>query len=547
MSSVSPPVSPAPAPAPRSSRAGSAMVAAGILLSRLSGLVRESVFGYFFGASLYADAFRAGLRIPNLIQNLLGEGTLSASFIPVYAELLEQGREEEAGRVAGAVFALLAVLAAALALVGVLFAPVVVKVLLPGFDAVREALTIRTVRILFPMTALLVLGAWALGILNSHRHFFLSYVSPVLWNAAMIAALVIAGGERGLADLLMALCWGALIGGALQLAVQLPWVLRLEPNLRVRWDTRLRGVRDTVRNAGPAILGRGVVQLSAYVDLMLAALLAAGAVAALGYAATIYMLPISLFGMSIAAAELPELARQRAAGAEVLRARTSAGLQRVAYFVVPSFVALVLLGDVAVAALYQRGRFGPQDTLLVYAVLAAYSVSLLATTASRLFSSTFFALQDTRTPARYAVVRVVSSAVLGFALMLLFEPVRLGTLQLGPWGLQGLRAGQHSLGAAGLALGTGVAAWIEWWNLRRVLRQRIGAVGAGAGALARMFAAGLAAAAVGWGVRLLLPPLEPALLAVAVFGAFGLVYLGLTAALGLSEARLLLGRLRRRR
>jgi len=528
------PATPRPVP---SSRSGSVMVAAGILLSRISGLLRESVFAHFFGATLYADAWRAGLRIPNLIQNLLGEGTLSASFIPVYAELLERGERGEAGRVAGAVFALLTAAAALLALVGVLFAPLVVKVLLPGFDPVREALTIRTVRILFPMTALFVLGAWSLGILNSHRHFFISYVSPVIWNAAMIAAMYLFGGQMGMERLLFALCWGALLGGALQFAVQLPWVLRLERGLKVHWGVRMASVREVVGNAIPAMLGRGVVQFSAYVDFMLASLLAAGGVAAIGYALTLYMLPISLFGMSVAAAELPELARQRASGAELLRERTNAGLERIAFYVMPSFVAFLALGDVIVAALFQTGRFGPDDTRLVYFTLVGFSISLLATTGSRLFSSTFFALRDTRTPARFAALRVLNSGVLGFLLMVVFEPITIFGLRLGPWGLGHLHAGALRFGAVGLGLGAGIAAWIEWWNLRQTLRRRIGPVGAGARPLARMLAAALAGAAVGWGVRLALPPLHPIATAVLVCGIFGVVYLGVAALFGLREVR----------
>ena len=529
-------------PAP-TGRSASAMVAAGILLSRIFGLVRERVFAHYFGATLFADAFRAGFRIPNLIQNLLGEGTLSASFIPVYAELLERGETEEAGRVAGAVFALLAAIAGVLALLGILFAPLVVKVLLPGFDPVREALTIRTVRILFPMTALSVLGAWSLGILNSHRHFFISYVSPVIWNAAMIAAMYLFGGRVGMERLLLALCWGALLGGALQFAVQLPWVWRLERGLKVRWDTHIAGVREVVRNATPAMLGRGVVQFSAYVDFMLASLLAAGGVATIGYALTLYMLPISLFGMSVAAAELPELARQRASGTELLRERTNAGLERIAFYVMPSFVAYLLLGDVIVAALFQTGRFGPNDTRLVYLTLAGFSVSLLATTGSRLFSSTYFALRDTKTPARFAALRVLNSAVFGFVLMLVFEPVTIFGLRIGPWGLGHLHAGELRFGAVGLALGAGIAAWIEWWNLRQTLRRRIGHVGAGSGPLTRMLAAALAGAAVGWGIRLLLPPIHPILTAVLVCGGFGGVYLGIAALLGLREVRGLARRL----
>lgn len=517
----------------RGGSVASTLVAAGILLSRISGLIRARVFAQYFGAGAYADVFNAGLRTPNAIQNLLGEGTLSASFIPVYAELLEQGREEEAGRVAGAIFSLLLAVAGALTLFGVLFAPLLVSVFLPGFEGERRELTIQVVRILFPMTGVLVLSAWALGILNSHRLFFVSYVAPVLWNGAMIATLLFFGGGMELERLVIALAWGAFAGGVLQFLIQLPWVVRVERELRVRWDTRLAGVRDAVRNAGPAIMGRGVVQLSGYVDVFLASFLALGAVANISYAQTLYLLPVSLFGMSVAAAELPELARQRGTAVEALVARTNRGLQRIAFYVVPSFIAFVLLGDVVVGALYESGEFDRQETLEVYAVLVAFSIGLLASTGTRLFSSTFYALRDTRTPARYATVRVVSGAVLALVLMAQFEAVD----ELGiPGGIfSAVRIGDQPLGAVGLAAGSGIAAWIEWVLLRRALRKRVGPVGAGAGPVARMFVAALAAAAAGWGVRLLLPDLHPIPLAVAVFVPFGVVYFAAAAALRLQE------------
>lgn len=515
-------------------------MAAGILLSRIAGLVRERVFAQYFGTTLYADVFRAALRMPNLLQNLLGEGTLSASFIPVYAELLETGRKEEAGRLAGAIFSLLLALGGTLALLGVLVAPVLVSVFLPGFEGERRALTIEATRIIFPMTGILVLSAWSLGILNSHRHFFVSYVAPVLWNAAIIATLLLLGDSLELSRLVIALAWGALVGGALQLAVQLPWVLRLERGLHIHWDVRSASVREAVRNAGPAIMGRGVVQLSGYVDVVLASLLAAGALAAIGYAQTLYILPVSLFGMSVAAAELPEMARQRTVAVDELRHRTNAGLQRIAFYVVPSFVAFILLGDVIVAALYQTGEFDPGDTRIVHLTLAGFALGLLASTATRLFSSTMFALRDTRTPARYAVVRVVTSAGLAFFLMIQFEPV----LGLGPGMFGGVRVNGQPLGAVGLAFGSGLAAWIEWYLLRRSLRRRLGRVGASGGALTRMFVAALAAGGTGWGIRLLLPPLHPVLVGLAVFSAFGAVYFTVASLLRLNEVHGLATRLR---
>lgn len=523
----------------------SSMVAGGIFLSRISGLVRERVFAQFFGTSLFADVFRAGLRMPNMLQNLLGEGTLSASFIPVYAELLEQGREEEAGKVAGAIFALLLAVAGALALFGVLLAEPLVSFFLPGFTGERRALTVVVSRILFPMTGVLVLSAWSLGILNSHRRFFIPYFAPVLWNGAMITTLLVLGERFEPSRLVIALAWGALIGGALQFLIQLPWVLSLERGLRLSWGRGLAPVKDAVKNAGPAILGRGVVQLSGWLDMVLASLLAVGAVAAIGYAQTIYVLPVSLFGMSVAAAELPELSRRRSGGADVLRERTRSALQRVAFFVVPTFVAFILLGDVWVAALYQTGEFGPQDTRLVYLTLAGYALGLIASTSTRLFSSAFFALRDTRTPARIAAVRVATSALVGFVLMTQFEPVRVFGFTFGPGLGENLRIGTRTLGAVGLACGAGAGAWLEWALLRRELNRRIGAVGAGGGVLSRMLIAALAGAAAGWGTRILLGSIHPVLDAALIGAAFGAVYLALSVALGIDQANAFARRIRR--
>jgi putative peptidoglycan lipid II flippase len=537
-----------PAPVPEAKgaepRLASTLVASGILLSRIAGLVRERVFAQYFGTSLYADVFRAGLRMPNVLQNLLGEGTLSASFIPVYSELLEQGRKEEAGRTAGAIFGLLAAVAGLLALIGVLFSPLLVSIFLPGFEGERRALSITVSRIIFPMTGVLVLSAWALGILNSHRKFFVSYVSPVIWNGAMIATLIVLGGGFSLDRLVVALAWGALVGGILQFLVQLPWVLRLERELRPSFNWRLPPVREALRNAGPAIMGRGVVQLSGYIDFVLASLLAAGAVAAIGYAQTLYILPVSLFGMSVAAAELPELSRRRESPVEELRLRTNVGLERIAFFVVPSFVAFITLGDAIVGALYQTGEFDRSDTILVHLTLIGFSLGLIASTGTRLFSSTFFALRDTKTPARFAAIRVASAATMGFLLMSQFESVNLfGPLRMPAGIFAGVTINGQTLGAVGLATGSGLAAWVEWTLLRRSLKKRIGPVGARLTMLGRMFAAALGAAAAGWGVRLVLGPVHPLLEGVAVFTVFGIVYFGIGTALGLSEARSVVGRL----
>src|SRR5690606_27017888 len=178
---------------------------------------------------------------------------------------------------AGAMFALLLAIAGAIALVGIALAPVIVSVFTPGFEGQRRELTIAVLRILFPMTGVLVLSAWALGVLNSHRSFFVPYFAPVLWNAAIIGALVAFAGSVDLDSLLIAAAWGALVGGLLQFGIQLPWVLKLDREIRLSSGRDQPAFKEAVRNAGPAILGRGAVQLAGYVDLILASLLAVGA------------------------------------------------------------------------------------------------------------------------------------------------------------------------------------------------------------------------------------------------------------------------------
>ena len=530
----------------RTSRAASLLIAAGIFLSRIVGLVRERVVATYFGTGLHADVFSAGLRMPNVLQNLLGEGTLSASFIPVYSELLGQGKTREAGRVAGAMFALLLGIAGVISLLGVVLAPVLVSVFTPGFEGHRRELMIAIVRIIFPMTGVLVLSAWSLGILNSHRKFFIPYFAPVLWNAAIIAALVGFSRRVDLDALLMAAAWGALVGGFLQFGIQLPWVLRLDREIRLNSGRTEPAFKEAVRNAGPAILGRGVVQVSTYVDMVLGSLLAIGALAKIRYAQTLYVLPVSLFGMSVAAAELPELARERNNATETLRARAIAAARRVAFFVVPSFVVFVLLGDVIVAGIYRAGKFSAADVTVVWLTLAAYSMGLLASTSTRIYQSAFFALRDTKTPARVAGLRVLTSAIVGAGLMTQFESISIGSFAI-PAGLLGnVRVAGLPLGPVGLALGAAVGAWLEWSLLRTRLARRIGAVGAGGSELARMFGAALVAAAAGYAVRFVAPGLHPVPMAAIVTALFGVVYLAVAQALGLSEARVFVNSLLRR-
>jgi putative peptidoglycan lipid II flippase len=509
------------------------LVAIGILSSKLVGLVRFRVFAYFFGLrSDAADAFLAASRIPNLLQNLFGEGALSGSFIPVYAALLARGDENEATRVAGAVGALLALITALLVALGMIAAPLLIVIIAPGFAGAKRDLTITMVRILFPGTGLLVMSAWCLGILNSHHRFLLSYTAPVLWNAAMIATLVAFGPHTTLPRLAVILAFGFVAGSALQFGVQVPPVLKLVPGLRLSLDTTSSHVRAVLRNFVPVFFSRGVVQVSSYVDTVLASLLPTGVVTGLVNAQLLYTLPVSLFGMSVSAAELP--AMSGAAGlaeTAVIRRRLDAGLRQIAFFVVPSTMAFLALGDIVAAAVLQTGRFTHQDAVYVWAILGGASIGLLASTLGRLYSSTYYAIQDTKTPLRYAVIRVTLTTVLGY----------LGAIVLPP--MLGIPA---RWGVVGLTATAGLSAWVEFTLLRRTLNTRIGRTGLAPAYLARLWTAAAAGAAVAWAIKLALPFSQPVMVAIVTLLPYGFIFLGCTIVLGIPEAHGAVKQIRRR-
>lgn len=438
--------------------------------------------------------------------------------------MLARGDREGAGRVAGVVVSLLILLTAGAALVGIALAPAITAVVAPGFDPATRDLTARLVRILFPMVGVTIVAAWCLGILNAHRRFFLSYATPAVWNIAQIATLLALGGVLAGARLAVALAVGALGGSIVELALRLPPTLRLAG--RVPWSLALAtpGVRTVLRAWGPVVLGAGVVQISSIIDTQLGSLLGAGAVAVLGYAQLLQLLPIALFGVSVAAVALPELSRD-AAGADpaALRGRLADGSRRILFFVVPSAFAFATLGVPIVGTLFQRGQFGAADTQVVAAVLAAYAIGLPGQASVRLFASGFYALGDTRTPVKIAGLAVAVSAGSAAALMQL-------------------------LGPAGIALGAALGGYLNVALLMTALTRRVGTAGLPterrpllavlAGSVGGA-AAGVAAAGATGGAPL---PVQCG----AGLLAFGLTYGAVTAGLGHPEARRILGTFRRR-
>ncbi|MDI3291034.1 murein biosynthesis integral membrane protein MurJ [Polyangium sp. 15x6] len=506
-----------------------ALVTAGIVLSRLVGLVRQRVMAHYFGTSAWADMIAAAFRVGNITQNLMGEGTLSATFIPLYARLRGEGKGEEAARFARSALGLLLVVVVAASALGVLLAPWLSWLVAAGFDEEKLAGTATIVRIVFPMTGLLVLSAWGLGVLNAHRRFFLPYAAPVVWSLAQIAALVVAGtflGQRGGA-LATALAWGAFAGAFLQLVVLLPAARRLLGGIAPRFDAKDPHVREAAARLPGALVGRGIIQISGLVDTLLVSFLGTGANATFGYAQTIYLLPMSVLGTGEAAAALPEFSRDTAETDvekrnAAVRARLGASLARIAVLTVPATLVFVLLGGDLVALLLQTGTFDQEATARVKPLLAAYGFALLGNAAGRVLTTTAYALGDTRTPARFAVLRVVVSTALALVLM-------------------------RPLGVLGVVLGAVIAGWVETCAMGIRLSRAIGGLGLGAIRAGRI--ALLAALSVGAGVlvRSILPTglAGTTLGAMLSLGAFGAAFVVLCPLLGLFDLRSLLRRARR--
>jgi putative peptidoglycan lipid II flippase len=536
-------------------RSASVAIASGILLSRLSGLVREIAVSGYLGLGAAADAYRAALRIPNLIQNLLGEGVLSASFIPVYSRLVSDGDDKQAGRVGGTIFGLLAATAGALSLIVWALAPVLATLFTPGLHGSSRALTIDLIKIMAPGTAFLVLSAWCLGILNSHHKFFLSYVAPVVWNASQIIVVVVVGA-RGWAppDVALALGWAVMIGGIAQFAVQIPSVLRIAPPLRPGFSKARSEVLSVLSRFGPAVAGRGVVQISAFIDTILASLLVTGALAGLFVSQVLYILPLSLFAMSVAAAELPVMSSID--DLAVLGVRAANALARIAFFVVFVAVVYIAAGDLIVGLLFQRNNFSYDDTLGVWLILAGYSLGLPATANSRLLQNLSFALGDTAGPARIAVKRVAIAAALGIVLMIPLDQIAVfgGELTIPsdpdaiakPSGTEtsGLNYAMF-LGAVGLALGSAVASWYELFALRRLLRQQVPGLISPVASLRALMVPAAIAFVLAAALKILTTSLPLLIAAPTVIGSAGVVYVFLAFRGGISEADLVLSPLRK--
>jgi putative peptidoglycan lipid II flippase len=334
----------------------------------------------------------------------------------------------------------------------------------------------------------------------------------------------------------------------LQFGVQVPFVFRYARHLHFGLDSQLPQVREVFRSFGPVVVGRGVVQLSAYIDQMIASYLPNGAVISLTYAQTIYLLPISLFGMSVAAAELPQMAGETGDAEKVkeaLRGRLSRGLRQISFFVVPTIVAFVAIGNLLIGAIFQTGKFTPEVTRYVWYILAGSTVGLLAMTLGRLYSSAYYAMGDTRTPLKFATVRVILTGVLGYLFAFPLRPLIVRFIEAIGMPIPNVDGGPLALGAVGLTASAGVAGWIEFLLLRHGMQLRIGRVDTAGSFELKLWIAAIVAGGVAL-VTERFVHLHTILEAAVVAGIFGFVYFVAAALLGVAEVKSFVGRFLRR-
>jgi putative peptidoglycan lipid II flippase len=429
------------------------IVGAATVASRVLGYIRDAAIAFVFGAGLYADAFFMAFRIANLLRRLVGEGALTSSFIPIFTEERKKRTEEGTRMLVSSVFTLFALILAAVAVLGMIFSREIVIVMAPGFltDPEKFRTTVDLTRLMFPYMVFIGLMAIAMGVLNSYRHFTAPALSPVFFNLAIIASIFAV--TPFLATPVYALAIGVLIGGFLQLALQVPYLKKYGMVPKTRISFADPAIKKIFLLMGPAAFGVGVYQLNIFVTLWFSSQLPEGAVSYLYYAGRLMELPLGVFGVAVSTAALPSLAEHAAAKDwDGFRDSISFALRIVNFVTIPAMVGLFVLSYPIIDVLFRRGEFGAEATAGTAVALYYYTIGLVPVAVSRILTSVFYSLKDTVTPVWIAFATFIFNVIFCFLL-------------IGP------------LGHGGLALATSLSSIIGVIVLLVVLRVRFGRFG----------------------------------------------------------------------
>jgi putative peptidoglycan lipid II flippase len=403
------------------------IISAAVSASRVTGLLRESVLSWLFGAGAIYDAYVLGFRIPNLARELFAEGALSSAFVPAFTRYLATKTRAEARELSNVTATLLIAIAGAVCLLGMLLSPAIVNLFAPGFHAVpgKFELSVSLVRIMFPFLLLLALASQAQGILYASHRFAVPAVSPALFNLFSVSFGVTLGywlGPRFGISPVRGMAFGVVIGGAAQLGFQLPSVWREGFAWRPQWNLRHEGVRQILVLMGPALIGSASGQINALVNTNFAAGILDrsghvmnGPVSWLSYAYRFFGLPLGIFGVAIVSATLPRISRSAAHRNFVeFRQILSRSVVMILLLTVPSSVGLIILGESMIGIVYQHGRFLAFDTHQTALALSAYAVGLAGYAALKLIAPAFYALGDSRTPMMVSIASVAVNYAVAF-------------------------------------------------------------------------------------------------------------------------------------
>lgn len=428
-------------------------IGAATLASRVLGFVRDMLVALAFGAGPITDAFFVAFRIPNILRRLLAEGALSTAVIPVFTEYAVTRPREELIRMLRAVLSAALLVLTAVAVVGMLAAPGLVTVIAPGFadDAGQHALAIQLTRVMFPYLVLVGLAALAMGILNSQGRFFVAALGPAILNVGMIVTVLAL--VRHVEPPILSLALGVLVGGVGQLLVQLPSLravgLLVSPSAEVRHPALGRVARLLL----PAVFGLAAVQVMVFVNTLLASLLPTGSISFLYYADRVMEFPLGVFGIALASASLPAMSRQAAQGdTRAIAGTVNFALRLASYISLPATVGLVVLSTPITRLLFERGRFGPEDTSATAIALVWYAVGLVGFAGARIVAQAFYAITEPATAVKLGVLSIVANLVAAVLLM-------------GP------------MGHAGLAAASSFGAYVNLGGLLWAARRRFGRLG----------------------------------------------------------------------
>ncbi|MFA6078937.1 MAG: murein biosynthesis integral membrane protein MurJ [Candidatus Omnitrophota bacterium] len=423
-------------------------------LSRVLGFIRDIIFALFFGTSLEAQAFLVAFRIPNSLRDLVGEGATNAAIVPVLTEYKSLKGDREFLHAVRVIFNIFLVVLSVLTILGILFSPLIVRLMAPGFvsESVKFDLTVRLNRVIFPYLIFIGLTAYFMGVLNTLKHFAMPAFGPCLMNLALIASTVWLYPRVGV----MGLAVGVLVGGALQLLLNIPAMHRKGITLNLRDGFIHPAAKRIGKLLVPRMMGTAVYQINIFVDTIIASfsvLVGAGGVAALYYANRLIQFPLAIFGLALAQAALPRMSQEFAMNdMERFKDTLSFSLRVVFLIMVPSSVGLAILGEPIVRILFERGEFTAYSTSITSSALLFYSIGIFAYGGVKLLVSSFYSMHDTMTPVKTAFAAVIINII--FSLTLVW-PLKLG----------------------GLALATSISATFNFISLYVLLEKRIGDIG----------------------------------------------------------------------